>query len=73
MTDTILTLLDAALAAAEPNVLGNRYAAIEVAGHKYSAATSHPASRHNGSNSWGRVDYRLDGKRIAKANLENQA
>jgi hypothetical protein len=65
---SILDQLTDALANAEPNILGNRYATIEIDGNTYSAYSS-KAGSHNSAASWGRIDYRMNGKRIAKAKL----
>lgn len=64
----IIQQLDEALANAEPNIIGNRYAKIEVGDNVYSAASSTSSSRHS-AQAWGRVDYRMNGKRISKAKL----
>jgi hypothetical protein len=65
---SILELLTEKLESAEPNVLGNRYATIEVDGVTYSAAATSASARHSGA-SWGRIDYKKNGKKIAKANI----
>jgi hypothetical protein len=65
---SILELLTEKLESAEPNVLGNRYATIEVDGVTYSAAATSASARHSGA-SWNRIDYRMMGKRIAKSKL----
>ena len=65
---SILDQINAQLEKAEPNVLGNRYAKIEIEGVAYSAAAT-MAGSHQSANCWGRTDYKKDGKKIAKADL----
>ena len=69
---SIITKLNQALEAAEPNVLGNRFAKIEIDGNTYSVLCS-LAGSHNSAASWGRIDYKMNGKKISKAKLEEVA
>ena len=66
---SILEILYKALQEEEPNILGNRSAVLEVDGDEYRIIESSAASRHNGSNSWGRITFKRNGKQIAKAKL----
>ena len=66
---SIIAKLYEALEAKEPNVLGNRAARIEIDGDEYTIIESSAASRHNGANSWGRISFKKNGKKIAKAKL----
>ena len=65
----ILEMLYSELEKAEPNVLGNRHAILEIDGDEFIIVEKQAASRHNGSNSWGRVTFRKNGKVIAKKDL----
>ena len=65
----IVEMLFSELKKAEPNVLGNRHAILEVDGDEFIITEKQAASRHNGSNSWGRVTFRKNGKVIAKKDL----
>jgi len=65
---SILDQLNVALEKAEPNILGNRYARLEIDGDSYHAAAT-TASSHQGTAHWGRIDYKKNGKKIAKAKL----
>lgn len=66
---TIYEQLITALETTEANIVGQRYVKMEIDGDTYSAISSIAASRHNGANRWGRVDFKKNGKKIAKANL----
>lgn len=60
--------LNAALETVEPNIVGKRFVKIEIDGNTYSALSS-IAGSHQSMGSWGRIDYQMNGKRIAKAKL----
>ena len=64
----ILDQLEKAIQAAEPNILGNRSAKIEIDGVSYSVSEQTASARHS-AQSWGKRIYRLNGKQIAKAKL----
>ena len=64
----ILEQLNSELEKAKPNIIGTRYASIDVDGVAYSAISSISGS-HNSANCWCRVSYRKDGKIIAKDKL----
>ena len=55
----------------EPNILGTRSATLVVGGDSYKAVYK-IAGAHQSANSWGRVDYKMNGKKIARAKLENE-
>ena len=65
---SILDQLAEALEAKEPNILGNRYAMLTIDGDVYSVHAT-MAGSHQSAQSWGRIDYKKNGKKIAKANI----
>ena len=65
----IVEMLFSKLEKVEPNVLGNRHAILEIDGDEFIIIESQAAARHNGSNSWGRITFRKNGKVIAKKDL----
>ena len=62
-------MLYSELEKAEPNVVGNRYAILEIDGDEFIIMEKTASSRHNGANSWGRITFRKNGKVIAKKHL----
>ena len=65
----ILEMLHSKLETIEPNVIGNRHAILEIDGDEFIIIETQAASRHNGSNSWGRITFRKNGKVISKKDL----
>ena len=65
---SIYEQLTAALADAEPNILNTRFVRATIDGDEYTARSSISGS-HQSANSWGRVDFKKNGKKIAKAKL----
>ena len=68
----VLAMLYDGLKRAEPNVLGNRHAIIEINGDEYIIIERQASSLHNGANSWGRITFRKNGKVIAKRELTEE-
>ena len=65
----ILEMLHNELEKVEPNVVGTRHAILEIDGDEFIIIEKQAASRHNGSNSWGRITFRKNGKVISKKDL----
>jgi hypothetical protein len=66
---SILDQIDKVLENAEANVLGNKYAKIEIEGNVYYAASTNASFHGQGNQHYARVDYKKNGKKIARKNI----